>query len=103
MRESAGDFGGTIDAHLSQREFGARKRLGQRQPEVLPWSRCSSRLPPEIAAEIESIEQRLDELEEAAEDGWTGELMQEAAQLEERRDQLGETAEGLAIYAEKAA
>ncbi len=27
--------------------------------------------------------------------------MQEAAQLEERRDQLGETAEGLAVYAEK--
>jgi ParB family chromosome partitioning protein len=58
-------------------------------------------LSPEIAAEIESIEQRLGELEETAEDEWTEELLQEAAQLEERRDQLGETAESLAVYAEK--
>ena len=58
-------------------------------------------LPREIAAEIESIEQRLGELEETAEDEWTEELMQEAAQLEERRDQLAETTEGLAVYAEK--
>jgi ParB family chromosome partitioning protein len=57
-------------------------------------------LPAEIPEEIEGIEQRLAELEETAEDEWTEELMAETAQLEERRDQLGET-EGLAVYAEK--
>jgi ParB family chromosome partitioning protein len=75
-------------------EYGLMAQYGRVRPQP-------AELPPEIAAEIESIEQRLGELEETAEDEWTEELMQEAAQLEERRDQLGETAEGLAIYAEK--
>src|SRR6202011_922868 len=75
-------------------EYGSMAQYGRVRPQP-------AELPAEIAAEIESIEQRLGELEETAEDAWTEELMQEAAQLEERRDQLGETAEGLAIYAEK--
>ena len=75
-------------------EYGSIAQYGRVRPQP-------AELPPEIAAEIESIEQRLGELEETAEDEWTEELMQEAAQLEERRDQLGETAESLAVYAEK--
>jgi len=75
-------------------EYGSIAQYGRVRPQP-------AELPPEIAAEIESIEQRLGEIEETAEDEWTEELMREAAQLEERRDQLGETAEGLAVYAEK--
>ena len=58
-------------------------------------------LPPEIAGEIERIEERLAELQETPEDELTDELITEAARLEERRDELAEMAEGLAIYTEK--
>jgi len=58
-------------------------------------------LPPEIAGEIERIEQRLAELEEISEDEWTDELITEAARLEERRDELAESLADLAVYAEK--
>jgi len=75
-------------------EYGSMAQYGRVRPQ-------SAELPPEIAAEIERIEQRLGELEEIPGDERTEELMQEAAQLEERRDQLSETAEGLAVYAEK--
>jgi ParB family chromosome partitioning protein len=54
-------------------------------------------LPSEIVAEIEGIEQRLQELENE----WTDALMTEAARLEERRAEIDEMAEGLAVYAEK--
>jgi ParB family chromosome partitioning protein len=76
-------------------EYGSIAQYGRVRPQP------AELLPPEIAAEMERIEQRLGELEETAEDAWTEELMQEAAQLEERRDELGETTEGLAVYAEK--
>jgi ParB family chromosome partitioning protein len=58
-------------------------------------------LPPEIAGEIDRIEQRLAELEETPEDEWTDELITEAAQLEERRDELAESVADLAVYSEK--
>ncbi|MFZ3237860.1 MAG: ParB N-terminal domain-containing protein [Stellaceae bacterium] len=58
-------------------------------------------LPPEIAGEIERIEERLAELEEAPEDEWSDALITEAAQLEERRDELAESVEDLAVYSEK--
>ncbi len=58
-------------------------------------------LPSEIAAEIGGIEQRLQELEEVNENEWTNALMTEAARLEERRAEIDEMAEGLAVYAEK--
>jgi ParB family transcriptional regulator, chromosome partitioning protein len=75
-------------------EYGSMAQYGRVRPQP-------AELPPEMAAAIESIEQRLGELEETAEDEWTEELLQEAAQLEERRDQLGETADSLAVYADK--
>jgi ParB family chromosome partitioning protein len=58
-------------------------------------------LPPEIAGEIERIEERLAELQETPEDEWTDALMTEAARLEERRDELAESVEDLAVYTEK--
>ena len=57
--------------------------------------------PAEIAGEIERIEQRLADLEEISEDEWTDALMTEAARLEERRDELAESVEDLAVYGEK--
>jgi len=58
-------------------------------------------LPPEIAGEIEHVEQRLAELQETSEDEWTDELITAAARLEERRDELAESVEDLAVYSEK--
>jgi ParB family transcriptional regulator, chromosome partitioning protein len=58
-------------------------------------------LPPELAAEIERIERRLGELEEIGEEAWTDELMTEAAQLEERHNEIDEIADGLGGYPEK--
>ena len=58
-------------------------------------------LPPEIAGEIERIEQRLAELEKISEDEWTDELITEAARLEERRDELAERVADVAVYSEK--
>lgn len=55
-------------------------------------------IPAEIAAEIERIESRLGELEELGEEEFTDELMAEAAQLEERRTEIDETIDGLAVY-----
>jgi ParB family chromosome partitioning protein len=58
-------------------------------------------VPAELAAEIERIEQRLGELEQISEDEFTEELMAEAAQLEERRTDIDEAIDGLAVYADK--
>ena len=73
-------------------DFTAQYRRVRPQP---------AELPPEIAGEIERIEQRLAELQEIPEDEWTDALMTEAAQLEERRDQLDESVAELAVYGEK--
>ena len=56
--------------------------------------------PPEIAAEIERIEARLGELGESTDEEFTDELMIEAAQLEERRNEIIETIEAEAVYSE---
>jgi len=56
--------------------------------------------PPEIAAELEQIEERLGEFEQLAEDEFTDDLMTEAARLEERRDEIIETTEAEAVYGE---
>jgi ParB family transcriptional regulator, chromosome partitioning protein len=58
-------------------------------------------VPPELAAEIEGIEQRLGELEEVGEEDFTDELAAEAAKLEERRTEIDETIDGLAVYSDR--
>ena len=73
-------------------DFTAQYRRVRPQP---------AELPPEIAEEIERIEERLAELQETPEGEWTDALMTEAAQLEERRDELTETVADLAVYSEK--
>jgi ParB family chromosome partitioning protein len=59
------------------------------------------KLPPELAEELERIEQRLRELEEIGGDEFTDELMTQATRLEQRRDEIAEIAEGLAVYSKK--
>jgi ParB family chromosome partitioning protein len=56
--------------------------------------------PADIAAEIERIESSLGELEELGENEFTDELMAEAAQLEQRRTELDEMIDGLAVYSD---
>ena len=56
--------------------------------------------PPELAEEIERIEQRLGALEEIGADEWNDELAAEAERFEERRNEIDETIDGLAIYGE---
>ena len=75
-------------------EYGFTAQYGRVRPQP-------AELPPEIAGEIERIEQRLAELEETDEDRMTDELMAEAEQLEQRHDELAATAEGLAVYSDK--
>ena len=75
-------------------EYGFTAQYGRVRPQP-------AELPPEIAGEIERIEQRLAELEETAGDEMTDELMAEAEQLEHRHDELADTVEGLAVYADK--
>ena len=60
-----------------------------------------AKVPAELAAEIERIEQRLREIEEACEAEWTDELAAEAAPLEERRAEIDEIIDGLAVYTKK--
>jgi ParB family chromosome partitioning protein len=56
--------------------------------------------PPEIAAELDRIEARLEELGELSDEELGDDLMMEAARLEERRDEIIETVEAEAVYSE---
>ena len=56
--------------------------------------------PPELAAELQQIEEALAEFEQLAEDEVSDEDMAEAAQLEQRRDEIIETTEAEAAYSE---
>jgi ParB family chromosome partitioning protein len=73
-------------------DYGFRRQFGCVEPQP-------AELPPEIAAELQQIEERLAEIEQLTEDELPDEVMTEAAQLEERRDELIETSEALAVYA----
>jgi len=61
------------------------------------------KLPSELAGELQRIEQRLAAIEEQTDDEaeWNEELASEAAQLEERRTQIDEIAETLAVFSQK--
>src|SRR5260370_22756904 len=76
-------------------EYGFMAQYGRVRPQP-------AEIPADIAAEIERIESRLGELEELGEDEFTEELMAEAAQLEERRTEIDEVIDGLAVYSDKA-
>jgi len=60
-----------------------------------------AKVPADLAAEIERIEQRLGELGDIDGDDFSDELAAEAAQLEQRRTDIDETIEGLAVYSKK--
>jgi ParB family chromosome partitioning protein len=60
-----------------------------------------AKIPADLAAEIERIEQRLAEFENIAGDEWTDELAAEMEQLEERRTEIDAIVDGLAVYTKK--
>jgi ParB family chromosome partitioning protein len=60
-----------------------------------------AKVPADLAAEIERIEQRLTELEDLDPDPFTNELAAEVAQLEKRRDEIDEIIDGLAVFSKK--
>jgi ParB family transcriptional regulator, chromosome partitioning protein len=63
--------------------------------------RKPAEFPPAVAAELQQIDDRLAALEALPEDAWTDGLMSEAEELETRRDELIETTEAEAVYAEE--
>ena len=56
---------------------------------------------PDVAAELQEIEDRLAQLEALPEDAWTDRLTDEAEDLQNRHDELIETTEAQAVYAEE--
>jgi ParB family chromosome partitioning protein len=77
-------------------EYGMLAHYARVQPKP-------GKLPPELADELERIEQRLGAIndEEIHEDDWTAELNAEVMQLEDRRAAIEQIAEGLAVYSKK--
>jgi ParB family transcriptional regulator, chromosome partitioning protein len=59
------------------------------------------KIPDDLAAEIERIEQRLAEFENLDGEDWTDELSAEMTQLEGRRAEIDEIVESLAVYTKK--
>ena len=60
-----------------------------------------AKVPADLADEIGRIEQRLGQLEELGPDEFTDELMKEAAQIEERRTEIDNIIDGLAVFSKK--
>ena len=74
-------------------EYGALAQYARLCPQP-------AELPAELATEIEQITQRLGELEEIDADAFTDELAAEAERLEERRVEIDEIVESLAVYSD---
>jgi ParB family transcriptional regulator, chromosome partitioning protein len=75
-------------------EYGELRQYARVEPKP-------GKLPAELAEELERIDQRLAELEDIGGDEFTDELMAEAAKLEERRMEIGQIEEGLAVHSKK--
>ena len=61
----------------------------------------AAEFPPAVAAELQAIEDRLAALEALPEDAWSEGLVSEAEDLQARHDELVETTEAEAVYAEE--
>ena len=57
--------------------------------------------PPAVAAELQTIEERLAKLEALPEDAWTDGLTSEAEDLQNRHDELTQTTEAEAVYTQE--
>ena len=77
-------------------EYGALAQYARLCPQP-------AEVPAELAEEIEQIGQRLGELEEIDADAFTDELATEAERLEERRVEIDDLVESLAVYSDKTA
>lgn len=75
-------------------EYGMMAQYSRAEPKP-------GKLPAELAEERERIEDRLAEFENIEGDALTDELMAEAAKLEERRTEIDEVEESLAVYNKK--
>ncbi len=75
-------------------EYGELSRYVHLRPQP-------AEIPGDLAAEIERIEQRLGELDDIAGDEWNADRAAEAEQLDERRNEINETIESLAVYRDK--
>ena len=60
-----------------------------------------AQFPPAVAAELQTIEERLAKLEALPEDAWTDGLTSEAEDLQQRHDELIETTEAEAVYTQE--
>ena len=75
-------------------EYGALSQYARLRPQP-------AEVPAELAEEIEQIEQRVGELEEIDGDAFTNELAAEAERLEERRVEIDDLVESLAVYSDQ--
>ena len=99
------------EARSEGRGIASRNGRGPRRcsiPNTASWrstracARSRPRFLPELAEEIERIERRLGELEEEiGEDDWTDELRPKRRSFEERRGEIDEIIDGLAVYTEE--
>ena len=72
-------------------EYGFMSQYRRIEPQAAEYA-------PEVAAELDAIEQRLRELDEISEDDVTDAIAEESARLSERYDELIETTEAAEVY-----